>query len=193
VFYFSLRNSDYKSADRTAVAYFTVVVLGSKMNTASFFSGIDWHERCTYSCTLFVCNQRNTTGDDGLRHVAPIGEAGCGTGGTQWCARHVGSQGQVSSPPGFRLHRHLLMPPLFVLFHFSRTAVVCCACPASRSDRGVLSGCGGLARLTRPVARPGRLTARVPTSPASVDAPIFFLCHSTSTAVVCCLLPCRPL
>ena len=135
----------------------------------------------------------NITGDDGLRHVAPIGEAGCGTGGTQWCARHVGSQGQVSSPPGFRLHRHLLMPPLFVLFHFSRTAVVCCACPASRSDRGVLSGCGGLARLTRPVARPGRLTARVPTSLASFDAPIFFLCHSTSTAVVCCLLPCRPL
>ena len=118
VFYFSLRNSDYKSADRTAVAYFTVVVLGSKMNTASFFSGIDWHERCTYSCTLFVCNQRNTTGDDGLRHVAPIGEAGCGTGGTQWCARHVGSQGQVSSPPGFRLHRHLLMPPTLCPFSF---------------------------------------------------------------------------
>ena len=114
---------------------------------------------------------------------------GCGTGGTQWCARHVRSQGQVSSPPGFRLHRHLLMPPLFVLFHFSRTAVVCCACPASRSDRGVLSGCGGLARLTRPVARPGRLTARVPTSPASVDAPIFFLCHIPPASPRCSLLP----
>ena len=154
----------------------------------------------TYSCSrhLYSCTSRHllpTTAVhvvrvldlplyDGLRHVAPIGEAGCGTGGTQWCARHVGSQGQVSSPPGFRLHRHLLMPPLFVLFHFSRTAVVCCACPASRSDRGVLSGCGGLARLTRPVARPGRLTARVPTSPASVDAPIFFLCHSTSITAV---------
>jgi hypothetical protein len=29
----------------------------------------------------------NSTGDDGLRHVAPIGEAGCGTGGTQRCVR----------------------------------------------------------------------------------------------------------
>ena len=59
-------------------------------------------------------------------------------------------------------------------FFIFPTAVVCCACPASRSDRVVLSGCGELARLTRPVARPGKLTARVPTSPASVDAPIFF-------------------
>ena len=69
---------------------------GSRQTTTNFFvakelmaDGILMHlcicnsylESLQYSCTLFVCNQRNTTGDDGLRHVAPIGEAGCGTGG----------------------------------------------------------------------------------------------------------------